>query len=55
MMALGGYANRVARIDLTAGSVSYEEINEQDALLYIGARGLGVKFLFDNGPQVDPL
>ena len=54
-MALGGYANRVARIDLTTGTVSYEEINEQDALLYIGARGLGVKFLFDNGPQVDPL
>jgi len=53
-MALGGYANRVARIDLTAGSVTYEEINEQDARLYIGARGLGVKYLFDNGPQVDP-
>jgi aldehyde:ferredoxin oxidoreductase len=53
-MALGGYANRVARIDLTAGTVSYEEINEADALLYIGARGLGVKYLFDNGPNVDP-
>ncbi len=53
-MALGGYANRVARIDLTAGTVSYEEINEADARLYIGARGLGVKYLFDNGPTVDP-
>ena len=53
-MALGGYANRVARIDLTAGSVSYEGINEENARLYIGARGLGVKYLFDNGPQVDP-
>lgn len=53
-MAPGGYANRVARIDLTAGTISYEEIDEQDARLYIGARGLGVKYLFDNGPQVDP-
>ena len=53
-MALGGYANRVARIDLTAGTVSYEEINEADARLYIGARGLGVKYLFDNGPTIDP-
>lgn len=53
-MALGGYANRVARIDLTAGTVSYEEINEDDARKYIGARGLGVKYLFDNGPTIDP-
>ena len=28
---LGGYANRVAQIDLTAGMVKYEEINEDDA------------------------
>jgi aldehyde:ferredoxin oxidoreductase len=53
-MDLGGYANRVARVDLTSGTVSYEEINEQDARLYIGARGLGVKYLYDNGPTVDP-
>lgn len=53
-MALGGYANRVARVDLTAGTVTYEEINEQDARLYIGARGLGVKYLLDNGATVDP-
>ena len=53
-MALGGYANHVARIDLSAGSVAYEAINEDDARLYIGARGLGVKYLLDNGPQIDP-
>ena len=52
-MALGGYANRVARIDLTSGTVTYEEINEENARLYIGARGLGVKYLFDNGPTID--
>ena len=53
-MELGGYANRIARIDLTSGTVTYHEMNEEDARLYIGARGLGVKFLFDNGPTVDP-
>ncbi len=53
-MALGGYANHVARIDLSTGSVAYEPINEDDARLYIGARGLGVKYLLDNGPQIDP-
>ncbi len=54
-MELGGYADRVARIDLTAGEVKYEGINEEDARKYIGGRGLGVKYVFDNGPQVDPL
>ena len=53
-MALGGYANRVGRIDLTSGTVNYEAIPEDDARLYIGARGLGVKYLLDNGPEADP-
>ena len=54
-MELGGYADHVARIDLTSGRVAYEGINEDDARKYIGARGLGVKYVFDNGPAVDPL
>ncbi len=54
-MTLGGYANRIAWIDLTAGKVEYKPLPEEDARKYIGGRGLGVKFVFDNGPQVDPL
>jgi len=54
-MALGGYANRIARIDLGTGAIEYEPINEEDARQYVGGRGLGVKLLFDNGPQVEPL
>lgn len=54
-MALGGYANNLAWVDLTAGQVEYKPIPEEDARKYIGGRGLGVKFVFDNGPQVDPL
>ena len=53
-MALGGFANRVARINLTDRTVSYEGINEDDARKYIGARGLGVKYLLDNGADTDP-
>jgi aldehyde:ferredoxin oxidoreductase len=53
-MELGGYADRVARIDLTSGEIKYEGINEEDARKYIGGRGLGVKYVFDNGPTVDP-
>jgi aldehyde:ferredoxin oxidoreductase len=55
VMELGGYADRVARIDLTTGEVKYEGLNEEEARKYIGSRGLGVKYVFDNGPQVDPL
>ncbi|WP_343390427.1 aldehyde ferredoxin oxidoreductase N-terminal domain-containing protein [Candidatus Amarobacter glycogenicus] len=51
-MSLMGYTNRVAWVDLTAGQVDYRPIAEEDALKYIGARGLGVKYVFDNGPQV---
>ena len=54
-MTLGGYANRVAHVDLTARSVTYEPIPEEWALKYIGARGLGVRYCFEAGPRVDPL
>ena len=54
-MTWGGYVNRVAWIDLSTGKVEYRPIAEEDARKYIGARGLGVKYVFDNGPLVDPL
>lgn len=54
-MQMGGFANRMAHIDLTAGTVDYREIPEEWARKYIGARGLGVKYVFENGPTVDPL
>jgi len=53
-MELGGYADRIARVDLASGEIKYEGVNEEDARKYIGGRGLGVKFVFDNGPAVDP-
>ncbi len=54
-MELGGYANRVAHIDLSKGKVEFKPIPEEWALKYIGGRGLGVKYVFENGPTVDPL
>ena len=54
-MTLGGYANRIAWVDLTEKKVEMKPIPEDLALKYIGGRGLGVKFVFDNGPEVDPL
>ncbi len=54
-MELGGYANRIGHVDLTAGKVEYKPIPEEWALNYIGGRGLGVKYVFENGPSVDAL
>jgi aldehyde:ferredoxin oxidoreductase len=54
-MELGGFANNLAHIDLSAGSVDYKGIPEDWARKYIGARGLGVRYLLENGPEVEPL
>jgi aldehyde:ferredoxin oxidoreductase len=55
MMSLGGYADRIARIDLTKGQIAFEAIPDEWKRLYIGGRGVGVKYVFENGPLVDPL
>jgi len=54
-MKLGGFANRIAHVDLTTGKVDYRPIPEEWARKYIGARGLGVRYVFENGPEIDPL
>jgi aldehyde:ferredoxin oxidoreductase len=51
---LAGFHNRVAKIDLTAGTIAYEGVDAELARKYLGGRGLGVKYVFDNG-IVDPL
>jgi len=51
---LAGFHNRVARIDLTTGSIAYEGVDDELARKYLGGRGLGDKYVFDNG-IVDPL
>jgi aldehyde:ferredoxin oxidoreductase len=53
-MNLGGFKNKEVLVDLTNGEVSYRPINEELARKYIGGRGLGVKYVFDNGPEVEP-
>jgi aldehyde:ferredoxin oxidoreductase len=53
-MPLGGYAHRLAHINLTNGSVTYGPIPEEEIRSYVGGRGLGVKYVYDNGPHVDP-
>lgn len=52
---LGGYANKIGFVNLTAGQVEYKDAPEDWKRKYIGGRGLGVKYVFENGPMVDPL
>jgi aldehyde:ferredoxin oxidoreductase len=54
-MAIGGFVDRVARVDLAGGQVTYEQIPEDWALKYGGGRGLGVRYVFEKGADVDPL
>jgi aldehyde:ferredoxin oxidoreductase len=54
-MKWSGYADKVAWVDLTTGKIEYKQIDEEDARKFIGARGIGDKYVFDNGPLVDPL
>ncbi|HEY81091.1 MAG TPA: aldehyde ferredoxin oxidoreductase [Anaerolineae bacterium] len=51
---LAGFHNRVARIDLTTGAITYEPVDDELARKYLGGRGLGVKYVFDHGIH-DPL
>lgn len=54
-MNLGGFKNREALVNLTTGQVDYRELDEQLVKKYIGGRGLGVKYVLDNGPEVEAL
>ncbi len=54
-MELGGYADKIAHIDLTAGTVENKPIPEDWARKYIGGRGLGVRYVLEAGALVDPL
>jgi len=48
-MNLGGYRNHEAWVDLSKGTVEYRQLNEEDLRNYVGARGLGVKYMVDHG------
>ncbi|SER47304.1 aldehyde ferredoxin oxidoreductase family protein [Salipaludibacillus aurantiacus] len=48
-MELGGYKNHEAWVNLSEGTIQYRKLNEEDLKNYVGARGLGVKYLVDQG------
>jgi len=53
-MSANAFQGIVAKVDLSTGQIQYDKVSDEDARLYIGARGLGVKYVYDNGPDVEP-
>jgi len=55
MVKLSEFGKRVAHVDLTAGRVEVRPSPEEWVRKFIGGRGLGVRYVLENGPDVDPL
>jgi aldehyde:ferredoxin oxidoreductase len=58
MAELFGMAGKIARVDLSSGTVSVVEPGEDIYKKYLGGSALGVYYLFKEGvvePDVDPL
>lgn len=50
------WKGEIIRVDLTRGSIKKEPLNMSWAKAFIGARGLGVRYMFEEvDPRVDPL
>ena len=54
-MELKEFGQRIAEIDLGQGRWKMKPAPSDWVEKYIGARGLGVRFLLERGPEVDPL
>lgn len=51
-----GWIGKLLRVNLTDGTIKIEPLDEKDAKLYLGARGLGTKmFMNEVDPKVEPL
>ena len=52
----GGYAGKIAFVDLTTGEIKIEKLDESMAREFIGGQGIGARILFERqGKGVDPL
>lgn len=51
-----GWMGKLIRVNLSDETIKVEDLNMEDANLYLGGRGLGSKYLYDEiDPKVDPL
>lgn len=55
-MSFGSYTGKFLRVNLSTRKISVEEIPEKIMRDYIGCRGFGIKYLYDElAPGIDPL
>src|SRR5690554_4476380 len=51
-----GWTGKIIRVNLTEEKITVEDLNMEDAKLYLGGRGLASKILCDEiDPNIDPL
>lgn len=51
-----GWTGKILRVDLTKSKIKVEDLDSKIAKGFIGGRGMGVKYLYDEiDPKVDPL
>lgn len=51
-----GYRGKVLRVNLTSGQAAVEELNRAWAKDFLGGKGLGIKYLYEElAPGIDPL
>ncbi len=55
-MEITGTSNRILEVNLTTRDVKELQVEEKDRKMYLGAKGLGLKLLYDRlTPGIDPL
>jgi aldehyde:ferredoxin oxidoreductase len=54
-MQLSAFGEATFHVDLARGTIERRPAPREWTRQYIGARGLGVRYLLENGPEVDPL
>jgi len=55
-MEITGTSNRILEVNLTTRDVKALQVEEKDRKMYLGAKGLGLKLLYDRlTPGIDPL
>ena len=56
MKLRGGYHKKILNVDLSSGTIKRSEVSDEFALKYVGGRGWGARFIWDNlRPKMDPL
>ena len=52
---MGGWVGKIARVNLSTGKITVQDLPQKTAVDYLGGRGLGARILYDEvGPGVEP-